>query len=360
MILNRAHVLLRDERSDLRVTEKGRIPWQIKYKKRNGVAKLHNISISGMLIETDTAFNPKDECIFSFDSDESQGLFIPQVGRLVWHKKKKFSRRKYLCGIKFLEADEKILAQMRSRVQDSVNRFVKKRKITSVTGAVVGVTIIAMIGALMWFSSDIYNNIITSNERLQGVSAEQVNLSQNYNNLYRANAIKIRDLNEQLAIANQLIAEDQAALALYSQELEATQQLLAQTETMLIQANERNAELTEQLQAYVDLGQAPMGDRPIMTITDAQSLMSTYRERIRMIKEEMRRIKAENHAERDAILAQIDDQMLVVGNNGFFVRDGYKVEVNEEFYRQLNMNQSREAASSASRRNVEIDVTFFE
>ena len=159
MILNRAHILLKDDRKDLRINENARIPWQIKYKQREGIAKLRNISIAGMLVETDTSFNPKDECVFSFDSDPEAGMYIPQLGRLVWHKKKRFSRNKYLSGIKFMEADAKVLKRMRSRVQIGVDQFVKVRHVTTVIGYCLCAVIVGMIGALVWYSNGIYRDV---------------------------------------------------------------------------------------------------------------------------------------------------------------------------------------------------------
>jgi len=70
---------------------------------------LMDISASGMLMETDTAFDPKEECVLSFDTDLGEENYIPQVGRLVWQKKNRFSRNKYSCGIRFLDADEQVL-----------------------------------------------------------------------------------------------------------------------------------------------------------------------------------------------------------------------------------------------------------
>jgi len=148
MILNRAHTLLKDDRKDLRIKESARIPWQIKYKQRDGIAKLRNISISGMRIETDTSFNPKDECVFTFDSDLKAGMYIPQLGRLVWHKKKRFSRNKYLSGIKFMEADDKVLKRMRSRVQMGVDQFVKMRRVTTIIGFCLCAVIVVLIGCV--------------------------------------------------------------------------------------------------------------------------------------------------------------------------------------------------------------------
>jgi len=361
MILNRAHILLKDDRQDLRITENASIPWQIKYKQREGIAKLRNISISGMLIETDTSFNPKDECVFSFDSNPEADIYIPQIGRLVWHKKKRFSRKKYLSGIKFMEADEKVLQRMRSRVKMGVEQFVNRRRATTIAGFCLSAVIVGLIGALVWYGNGIYRDVTTANQRMLGISGQQTTLSKSYVNLYRANEIKLVKSSEKLNIANQLIAEDKLAISLFTQELEATQALLSQTETMLIQANDRNNAL-QALNAQGGVGtisseQALIADENIMSIADAQSLMSTYQMKIKSVKNQIKRIKGENRIARTAAIAQIDDQKERIGNNGYIIKEGQIIKVDEGRYNSLRI--SRPGAWQADR-NVAIDVTFFE
>src|SRR3989338_11605382 len=219
MIMDRAHILLKDDRKDLRIKDNTQVPWQIKYKQRHGLAKIRNISACGMLIETDRAFDLKDECIFSFDSDQGESTYIPQVGRLVWHTRKKFSRNKYLCGIKFVEADEKVLQRMRLRVASGVRQFVKERRITAVAGLALCAVFVGLIGYIIVFSTIIYNDIIKANEESISSSNRQALLSQSVLNLYRGNEIKLADASEKLVIASRLIQEDKAAINLFSQEL---------------------------------------------------------------------------------------------------------------------------------------------
>ena len=362
MILSRAHILLKDDRSDLRIRESGQIPWQIKYKQRQGIAKIRNISVSGMLIETDTSFNPKDECILSFDSDRDAGLYIPQRGRLVWHKKKKFSRKAYLSGIKFLEAEEQVLLRMRSRVQQGVENFVKMRRITMIAGILLCVAFICAAGYLMWFSNGIYSDITTANQRMLGISGQQPMINQSYRNLYRANEVELTAATDKLNIASQLIEEDKAAISLFSQELEATKALLNQTETMLIQANDRNVELQTLVnQKTGQIGfQEPGQVENIATLADANSLISEYQFRIRSIKGEMSRLKNEGRVARAEKSAYIDDQKLLLGNNGYIIQDGQVVQVDEETYQSLSIGQLQGFNSSTANKDVEIDVTFFE
>ena len=363
MILNRAHILLKDDRQDLRIKENAKVPWQIKYKQREGIAKLRNISVSGMLVETDTSFNPKDECVFSFDSDPEAGIYIPQLGRLVWHKRKRFSRKKYLSGIKFMEADKKVLTLMRSRVEMGVERFVKRRRATTIVGYGLCAVIVAVIGYLVWYSSGIYKDVTAANEKMLSVSSQQAALSEGYLNLFRANEIKLTDATERFDVASQLIQENRVAIALFTEELEATQALLSQTETMLIQANDRNIEMSRTLQTLSAQGgsispqQTAIADGNIMSVTVAQSLISDYYMKIKSVKGEIKRLKSEDRSARITAIAQIDDQKLQIGNNGYFIKNGQTVQVNERQYNDLKV--SRPGAWLAEQ-NVSIDVTFFE
>ena len=372
MIMDRAHILLKDDRKDLRIKDNTQVPWQIKYKQRHGLAKIRNISAGGMLIETDRAFDLKDECIFSFDSDQGESTYIPQVGRLVWHTRKKFSRNKYLCGIKFVEADEKVLQRMRLRVASGVRQFVKERRITAVAGLALCAVFVGLIGYIIVFSTIIYNDIIKANEESISSSNRQALLSQSVLNLYRGNEIKLADASEKLVIASRLIQEDKAAINLFSQELEATKALLAQTETMLIEANDRNVAIAAQLQAYqgnapaaqqqpqrVAVGQS-LGDGSIDTIEEASSLLAEYKVQVTSIKSEMRRLLQEERAARDATISLIENQRLQLGNNGFITRDGERVCVDDAQFRSLTIGNLPNIGKTQAKPDVAIDIQFVE
>jgi hypothetical protein len=262
-----------------------------------------------------------------------------------------------------MEADEKVLKLMRSRVQLGVDQFVRQRRLTTITGFCVCAVIVVMIGAFIWYGSGIYRDITAANERMLSVSGQQTALSGSYVNLYRSNELKLAAATEKLNISNQLIEEDKAVIALFTQELEATKALLSQTETMLIQANDRNIEITNQLQATRSQGraissqQALIAEENIMSIADAQSLMSAYRLKIKSVKNEINRLKGGNLAARAAAISQIDEQKLQIGNNGFIIKDGQTVQVDQSEYNNLKISRP---GTWQGNRNVAIDVTFIE
>lgn len=363
MILDRSHVLLRDDRSDIRIKEDGRISWQIKYKQRDGFARIRNISASGMLIETDVVFDPKEECIFSFDSRLGADNYIPQVGRLVWHKQKRRSRNQYLCGIKFLEADEQVLARMRERVSRGVVQFLKRRRIKMNIGFVLCAVCVSLLIFVLWFSGIIYRDVTRVNQKILGISGQQAALTQSYARLYRSNEAKLSLAGERLTIAGQLINENKAAIDLYVKELEATKTLLGQTETMLTRANDRNVELKDQLQSLQG-GVSPEPNRQAQATAAKTAGINTsiaeYRAQLKFIKEEITRLKREGYAARAAFIARVDNQRLLLGNNGFFTKDGQAVQVDQEKYQRLAIDNDLESVVAQPGRNVEIDVTFVE
>ena len=372
MLFDRAHVLLKDDRKDLRIRENIQVPWQIKYRQRHGLAKIRNISASGMLIETNRAFDLKDECIFSFDAEQSADTYIPQIGRLVWHKRKKFSRNKYLCGIKFVEAEEKILQRMRQRVASGVRRYVRDYRIMTITGLVLCAVFMGLMIYIIAFSAMIYNDVSRANEVALGSSNQQVMLSQNAINLYRGNEVKLAEASEKLVIASRLIQEDKTALDLYAQELDATKALLAQTETMLIEANDQNVVMNNQLQEFQSLGTAPdqrsaqlpatagvaLGDGSLDSIDEARTLLTEYKTQINNVKGEIKRLVQEERATRDATIEFLESQRFQIGNNGFIIRDGANVQVDESQFQSLTIGNLPALGDIPAAREVEIDIQF--
>lgn len=360
-MLDRAHVLLKDERKDLRIKEDEHLSWQIKYKQREGHAKIRNISATGMLMETDVKFDPKEDCILSFDSDLGEKNYIPRVGRLVWNKKKRFSRDKYFCGIKFLDADEQVLTRMRQRVGKGVSRFLARRRITTTIGFLLCIACIALIEYIVYSSGVIYQDVTRANDNMARTSAQQAVLTHNYTRLYKASEASLAGKTAKLEIANEIIAQDRAALALFSRELEATGALLNRTEEMLTESNDRNAELSNEVAALQAQVQAQMArEESAAAVAHVEMSMAEYRLKLQSIKDEMRLLRDKERAARVAALAELDDQRLRLGNNGYFVKKGQTVRVNEEQYKRLDADEFQTPVTKQANRKVEIDVTFFD
>jgi len=293
-MFNRAHTLLKDERRDLRIKDAGRVRWEIKYKQREGSAKILDISTSGMQVETDVGFDPKDECILSFGSRRGDENYIPKIGRLVWHKKKKFSRSKYLSGIKFMEADEDVLKRMRRRVHEGAVRFLKRHRITTGIGLVLCAVCIALISFILWLSGMIYQDINLTNEKILQLSQKQMELGRSYALYSTDSGYKLAEVTRKLNIANQLIQEDKAERVLFAQELEATKALLNQTENMLIQYKNQSAEFQREIIALKSQGpKVSKADQNVETAEDAYALIKMHRDELRKLQLKLDNLKSQ-------------------------------------------------------------------
>ena len=93
---------------------------------------------------------------------------------------------------------------MSTTKQIGVDKFVKTRRLTNITGLCLCAVIIAMIGSLVWYSNGIYRDVANANQTLLGISGQQTALSGTYLNLYQGNNIKLAEATEKLNIAVQL------------------------------------------------------------------------------------------------------------------------------------------------------------
>jgi len=368
MMLDRAHVLLKEERKDLRIKEDEHLSWRIKYKQRDGRARIRNISATGMQVETNVPFDPKEDCILSFDSTLGEKNYIPRLGRLVWSRKKRFSPGNYLCGIKFLEADEKVLTRMRNRVERGVKRYLSHRRITTTIGFMLCIAAIVMIEYITYSSTMIYRKVTAANSMMAGVAAHQTSLTRNTSRRLQMAEANLTNQSEKLQIARQIIAEDKLALSLFAKDLDATQALLGSTEEMLTESKVENAQLSEQntqlsteiaaLQAEVQAQLAKQASAA--AVANVEMSMAEYRLKLQSIKDKMRQLKDKDRAARFAAVARMDAQKSKIGNNGYFVKKGRTVNVNEDQYNRLDVASFTTPATQNVNRDVEINVTFFD
>jgi hypothetical protein len=255
---------------------------------------------------------------------------------------------------------------MRERVSQGVVRILKRRRVKMNIGFALGAVCLSLLVAVLWFSGVIYRDVTRVNREILEVSGQQAVLTQSYAQIQRYNEAKLTLARERLAIADQLIQEDKSAINLYAKELEATRILLGQTETMLTRSNDRNVELKNQLEALQGVGPGPdkpawvSAQRGAANTSDIKTSIAEYRAQLRFIKEQISRLKKEGRAARGVFLAQVDNQKLLLGNQGFFTKDGQSVQVDEEKYQRLTIDNDLESVVTPPGRGIAIDVTFVE
>ena len=198
-----------------------------------GKGVIRNISTTGMLLETNSNFIPTDGCRFSFDTSLGHDNFIPQNGKLVWHKKKPFSKNKYLCGVRFVEPGEYVLTKLRGRVQKGIKSIAIRRRVKRVVNAFLILIMIAMTVFISYEATMIYKDITLTNERLLDVTQQQALLTQSYMSRLEATQMELASVSEELAATRTLYRESQGLLGEVRVDLELTKAVLADTETYL-------------------------------------------------------------------------------------------------------------------------------
>ncbi len=367
--------MIENLRQSLRVQENKRVLWHIRNSELIGYGRVRNLSTSGMLLELTSPIRLAAESIFSFDASLRPDNFIPDTGRLVWQKKKRFSRNKYLCGIEFSGIPADILTQLRQRVQDRIHDSVRVRRLSDIVGAPLLVAFVVLAGYAAYLSGNIYKDLYVSNQNMSVLAGQQAALTRVYQGFYAQTALQLEGVTQELDQTTYLYQESQRMLGAASRELEAVKALLAQTESMLTLAQAENIQFKKDQEAVSRLQakDATLTDElarakseldkyaaDIAGIQEGKKLIGLYHDQIKAVKAQITDIKRGARRTRIAALRERDKVKTLLGNNGYIIKDGQMVKVNMEQYQQAqNVNALPVAPSSAFPR-VKVDVTLFQ
>ncbi len=234
-MVNKSDIIYNEARNNLRVKESRSVLWRVNDGDIKGKGQIRNISTTGMLLETNSNFVPTEGCRFSFDSALGHDNFIPQNGKLVWHKRKPFSKNKYLCGIRFVEPGEYVLTKLRQRVQKGIKHIANARRMRKVVNFMMIIGMIAMTAYVLWEASHVYQNMNTTNRRMLDASQQQALLTQSFSSRLDVSEMQLASVTEELDATRTLYRESQGLLGEVRVELELTKAVLADTESLLEQ-----------------------------------------------------------------------------------------------------------------------------
>lgn len=232
---NKSDVIYNEARNNLRVNENKSILWRVNDGDIKGKGQIKNISTTGMLLETNSNFVPSEGCRFSFDTSLGHDNFIPQNGKLVWHKRKAFSKNKYLCGIRFVEPGEYVLTKLRQRVQKGIKQIANIRRMRKVVNGLMIIGMIGMTAYMVYEATGVYENLNTTNRRMLDSSQQQALLTQSYSSRLDVSEMQLASVTEELSATRTLYSESQGLLGEVRVELELTKAVLADTESLLEQ-----------------------------------------------------------------------------------------------------------------------------
>src|SRR3989338_818377 len=318
-----------ESRRHVRVPENTRLLWHMRENGLVGQVRIRNISASGMQIELTSVNTLPENSIFSFDSNLNDANYVPDTGRLVWRRKKRFSADQYSCGFEFANVSDVLASRLGNRVEEGVRHLIRMWKVNrGVTILLVAVTI-GLTGYAVWLGSVIFQDVSRSNEGLLATATQQADLTREYQRLYADTTRRLADVTLELNQTTALYQEAQNQLQSTQHELTMAKFILSETEGLLAQAQARAIPQAAQVALTPDM---------VHNVQDGRALIASYRDRIQEVAALINQLKYENRLARISVLAERDRVRLMYGNQGYFVKSGQPVQVDEQQYQAASFD----------------------
>ncbi len=381
--------LSKDARGDFRIKENKRVLWSIAGNGHSGQGRIRNISATGMLVELDKNFEPHDTCVLKFNSQLGSGNFIPEAGRLVWFRKTDPAKEKYLCGVNFVEPSEYISEQLKKRLDKEKFRSAKIKRFEPFLKYSFVAIFIALNGVMIWFSHGFRKDMTVFKVNMDGVTNQQATLAFGLNQ-------ELVHVKTQLEATRALYIENEALLHDVKHELEATKVLLDQSEVLLADANNQNSKLKQEVQDTKDTAQKQLAEIAeaklklentialleekntqfakevgslqskldyysgnVKDMQEARSWLTSYRENLKLVKGKMQGFRIDAQRAHAEVLKEQDRVRLILGNNGYFIKNGEVVKVDMKKYQDAQgESHEQTTATPQSKEPVKINVTF--
>ena len=365
---------MNDYRKEPRVEEKKRISWSIEGTDLKGQALIYNISASGMLIEIDQ--KPLDRGLFQFADKRDLEDLIPQYGKLVWFQEKGFTMNKFFCGINFVEPSQESKQKLENRVHQKFAEVARMGKVNRVLVPIIIVVLVVLNVALAWISSSIYKDMAETNKKMQNVLEKQTAL-------YKTTRLE-------LVTTKSLYEENQKMLQTVSSDLERTKAILTQTETMLTSAKTQNQKLVENSKIFKSNEQkllkirdelrqqvalledqnskmknemklleekARLFDGNILDTPEGKALLISFHQRMVVVKKRIKQFRREADQIQTAAVKEKDRLRTILGNNGYFMKDGQDIQVDYKRYESADTSVPENKVLLKDEK-PKVDVTF--
>ncbi len=364
-----------ERRKNSRSRENKRVLWRIEDSDARGHGQVCDLSTSGMLLEITSPIQPVEQSLFAFEPGPQEDGLIPSSGRLAWHMKKRYFRNRYLCGIRFTDTPQATSARLSPVSRKGARRLAGTDQSKKSFNLFLFVVVAGLTGYMLYLNYEIYRDVVQFYDQMFRISAQQAAMTKNYQRLYRETNLKLHDVTQQLDTTVRLYGESQAMLTAAARELNVIKTVLSETETMLSLAYKENLQLkqdmesgkalrtrdvrlTDEIKVFQNQLTDYAGD--FRTIQEGDALIDSYRHKIRDVRSRIRQIRREAWGARVAALQERDRVRLMLGNNGYFFKDGQIVRVDMEQYQAASVDSPSAAASPSEPRKARIDVTVFQ
>ena len=90
-------------RRNFRLRHPMSIHWKVKGGDASGEGTISNISLSGLLMQTDKIFRIPNKCVLSLEIDGEDKPFVVKQGKVVWFRRIGNERPRYQFGVEFVK-----------------------------------------------------------------------------------------------------------------------------------------------------------------------------------------------------------------------------------------------------------------
>ena len=181
----------------------------------------------------------------------------------------------------------------------------------------------------VWLGGIVFQDVSRSNEGLLATATQQADLTREYQGLYADSTRRLADVTLELNQTTALYQEAQNQLQSTQHELTMAKFILSETEGLLAQAQARTIPQTAQVALTPDM---------VHNVQDGRALIASYRDRIQEVAALINQLKYENRLARISVLAERDRVRLMYGNQGYFVKSGQPVQVDERQYQAASFD----------------------
>ena len=336
-----SQAILNEARRSLRIKEKLPVRWRIQDGYESGEGKILNISTTGVLLQTQKDFAPMEKTVFALESlDSVNGHFLPKQGRLVWSKTQGF-RHNRLCGLEFIQPEEKVVANLRERIQSGITKVANARRTRSIFGSLLLATAVILLGFVIKQSIENYQSLNASHALMSETLDQQVALSR----LYQQELVATKAA---LAETQALLAKAQAENVNLSALVEELNQKNAAFQARMVDLEQKNIDLNGQLNVIQERLRFLEGD--VRSIEEGRAVIQTYKQNLRKVKIKIGEFKQEAHYAKIAAQKERDQIETMLGNNGYIMKNGKVVQPIEV--------PAAPAAAGAGKGRVDVDVQF--
>lgn len=323
-----------ERRRSIRVREALPIAWHIKDKGTNGTGRIRNISDSGMMLESRVDIVPSDNGLLTFESALSGPCdFLPSVGRIVWLRK---NGLRFLCGIEFVEPAQEAIAKLRERIKSTIVKLEGAERMKTIIGVILLVVMVGISAVILTQQTVIRENYEQSSRLLSSAAATQANL-------YTKVSRDLTETRTVLAQTQTVLDEAQKRNAALQDELAAMGVRQEALNNQIVSLQGENTKLTQELGVLQE--KLKPFEAEAANLSEGKSFNTIVRKRLRDIKINISSLKRKARLAMVAAQKERDRIALEQGNRGYLIKDSQVV---------------KSAATAPAQKKVKIDVSLVE